>query len=658
MDIVRDEYGELTLDYILYFDYCANFILIILLATTLYRGMTTGRANKVYIEMLILGLLQTSTDIFSIVADRMGPEYIEFKYATNTLYLLFHSMSAPMYLIYLLVLSDTDHKLTLLRKSLFSLPFACSFLVLILNFWNQKVFYFNTEGEYIRGPWFWVLYLSALLYSIFEIYNVFRYRKHYGRDRFFALFGMFPLLISALAIQLVQPYLLMEMFANAIGLLLISMLVQRPEEFIDTETRLAKSSAYGHGMRHTMSNGKPSTVIVMNLMNYSSLREVLGYQGTQDLIRKISDKLIAYNRKSNDEAVLYYLGDGRFRYVLDYRHLDRADEVAGALNKSFKTDVKQQSMELNLVCLTCVIRIPEDIRDPEDLFSFEEDLDMKYYTGEVLYAKDLYQKSRYTIKRNIDSIIENALATHQFEVYYQPIYAVEEQRFNSAEALLRLKDPEHGFISPEIFIPAAEKSGAIHKIGAFVMEEVCKFIASDEYRHLGLDYIEVNLSVTQCMRNNLADEIIHTMKQYDILPDQINLEITETAASFSQNTLMDNINTLTSEGIAFSLDDFGTGYSNMRRIASMPFRIVKLDKTFANEQHNRQLTIVLESTIQMIKAMNMKIVVEGVETAELVTQFSKLECDYIQGFYYSRPIPRDEFVSFIIEHNQRKQARR
>jgi EAL domain-containing protein (putative c-di-GMP-specific phosphodiesterase class I) len=212
---------------------------------------------------------------------------------------------------------------------------------------------------------------------------------------------------------------------------------------------------------------------------------------------------------------------------------------------------------------------------------------------------------------------------------------------------LRLKDDEYGFISPELFIPVAEKSGAIHRIGTYVLEEVCRFIASDEYRALQMDYIEINLSVTQCMRPNLAQEVLEIMNRYGVKPDQINLEITETAASYSQNTMMENIETLTDAGISFSLDDYGTGYSNMRRIASMPFSIVKLDKSFINADRNPRIEIILENTIHMIKDMNMKIVVEGIETAELVQQFSDLKCEYIQGYYFSKPIPKEEFVSFI-----------
>ena len=254
--------------------------------------------------------------------------------------------------------------------------------------------------------------------------------------------------------------------------------------------------------------------------------------------------------------------------------------------------------------------------------------------------------------RDMDMILENAVSADEFEIYYQPIFSLREERFTSAEALIRLKTEKYGYISPEIFIPAAEKSGSIHRIGQIVMEKVCEFIGSEQFAQLGLDYIEINLSPAQCMEDNLAKKLIEIMKKNNVLPDQVNFEITETASGEIQNTIMKNIRTLHSAGISLSLDDFGTGYSNMTRIAALPFRIIKLDKTFTRIDSNPNMVIVLENVIKMIKALNMKIVVEGIETKELVEKFRKLDCEYIQGFYYSKPLPKEKFVEFMLMNNK------
>lgn len=636
---------------ITYFDYCAFIILIILLVSTIFRRMTKGKLNRYFFAMLVVSILSVIADIAAINLDKMGVGYVTAKYIAHTMYLLLHTLITPLYILYLVAQTDTWHRLNSSRaqRIVLFVPFLVVLAALIINLFRHIIFYLDGNDYYTRGSHFLLLYAAAVIYIIYGIFYICHYRKLFSKRRYTALVAIFPFMIVAVVIQYFFPAMVVEMFANACGLLFISMMIQRPEETIDIVTGLGKLSAYVADMKRGFANGKPVEIILINVANYNTIRDMLGYDGMNEVLHKIAGKMAQFNRKQGIEAELYYLGAGKFRFVMDYRHFDKTEDAAKQINAFMKKDFQFNQMELNLVTCVCIARCPEDIADVDSLLAFGNDLNTKAYTGEVLYACDIYKKEYYDIMRDMDWIIERALVERKFSVYYQPIYSVNEQRFNSAEALLRLKDDKYGFISPEIFIPAAEKSGAIHKIGAFVLDEVCRFIASEEYKALQLDYIEINLSVAQCMQNDLANQVLETIDKYKITPDQINLEITETAASYSQKTMLENLSVLSDAGISFSLDDFGTGYSNMRRIASLPLHLVKLDKSFANMGENPRFQIILQNTIQMIKAMNMKIVVEGIETEKLVQQFSDLQCEYIQGYYYSKPIPREEFVDFIKE---------
>lgn len=633
------------------FDYCAFIILVILLISTIFRKMTKGRLNRYFLAMLLLSLLTALADIAAINLDKMGMGNVIPKHISHTVYLLLHAFITPLYILYLVAQTDTWHKLNQSKAQKLVLFLPCLLIVaaFVMNPFRHIIFYLDENDVYTRGSHFLLLYVVVLIYVVYGISYLYSYRKLFSKRRYTALLSIFPFMMISVVIQYFFPQLVVEMFANACGLLFISMMVQRPEETIDIDTGLGKLSAYVTDMKRAFANGKPMEIILMNITNCNTIQEMLGYDSMNGLLHKIADDLVAFDRKQGMEAELYYLGSGKFRFVIDYRHFDKTEAAAQMLNSLMKDGFDYNQMELNLLTCVCIVRCPKDIADIDSLLAFGNDLDSKAYTGEVLYACNIYRKERYDIMKDMDWIIERALAEHKFSVYYQPIYSIDEQCFHSAEALLRLKDDKYGFISPEIFIPAAERSGAIHKIGDFVLEEVCRFIASEEYKTLQLDYIEINLSVTQCMQNDLAKKILKTLNQYKITPDQINLEITETAASYSQKTMMDNLEILSNAGICFSLDDFGTGYSNMQRIASLPLHLVKLDKSFADMCENPRLQIVLQNIIRMIKAMNMKIVVEGVETEELVKLFSELRCEYIQGYYYSKPIPREEFVSFMKE---------
>lgn len=151
----------------------------------------------------------------------------------------------------------------------------------------------------------------------------------------------------------------------------------------------------------------------------------------------------------------------------------------------------------------------------------------------------------------------------------------------------------------------------------------------------------------QCMQMDLTDKVLYYLKKYNLKPEQINLEITETAANTTQDVVEENIRALSEQGIAFSLDDYGTGYSNLSRIISLPFRIVKIDKSMTDKVFDSKIRAILKYNIRLLKEIGMEIVVEGVETEEVLKQFEEMGCDFIQGYYFSRPLPQQEFVEFI-----------
>ncbi len=224
--------------------------------------------------------------------------------------------------------------------------------------------------------------------------------------------------------------------------------------------------------------------------------------------------------------------------------------------------------------------------------------------------------------------------------------------FNSAEALIRLHDEELGFISPEDFIPLAEKNGMIFRIGEFVFRSVCKAISEKRLEQYGLEYIEVNLSVAQCMQENLHKTLLAIMDEYHVPYSFINLEITETAVTVSKETLRNNIEYLRKKGVTFSMDDYGTGYSNITNVITYPFHIVKMDKSIVwYAMENDRALSTLKHSINMIKSLNMDIVAEGVETKEQSQALQEMGCDYLQGYYYSKPIPLDAFITFISENS-------
>ena len=251
-------------------------------------------------------------------------------------------------------------------------------------------------------------------------------------------------------------------------------------------------------------------------------------------------------------------------------------------------------------------------------------------------------------KKETEQLILEAIDNDRVEVHYQPIFSTGEQRITSAEALVRIRGRDGNLVAPGVFIEVAEESGMILRLGEIVFEKVCRFIQEHPLEQYGLHYIEVNLSVVQCSYEWLARDYINIMHKYDIDPKYINLEITESASTNAKKTLLDNMESLIGYGVKFSLDDFGTGQSNLNYIVDMPVDIIKFDRSMTNSYfENGKAKYVMDAAMHMIQGMNLEIVSEGIETAEQYQTMQDLGISHIQGYYFSKPLPAEEFIRFL-----------
>ncbi len=631
------------------FDVAAIFLLYLLFFSTIFRKMTRSLTDRVFLGSVVCAVFSSHFDILSALFDSVPVSSHPALYFVHTGYLLIHNAQSPLHIMFVVGLTDTWHivrKKRFLRTMLW-LPYSVTFLLLITNPFTRLVF--SVEEGYAHGPLFSVLYVNVALYIIMDFCYIIYYRRQLRLRRIVSLCSMAFLCLLAIILHLIWPVQLVECFAIALSLFVVSIGVQRPEDYIDSFTGLLKHSAYAYNMKRAFPNGKHVNIVMFNIGNYAALKTMLGYETASTMLAVIADRLREITRTLRCRAGLYYLDSGRFRMVFSEQDRDKSEAAAQAVIDAFSHRLHFNSLDINLVPCVVLSRCPEEIESFASLMAFGNNFHEKFHcTDRYILASDAYNPNEFGIQNNIDSIIDSAILNDKFEVYYQPIYSVRQKRYASAEALLRLFDDRYGFISPELIVTAAEKSGAIHRIGELIFEKVCRFISEGEYRQLGLDYIEINLSVAQCMRSDLADKILAAMKKYNVNAADINLEITETAISYSQKAMADNLARLSAAGLSFSLDDYGTGYSNMKRLISLPLKIVKLDKSFVDEQHNPKMWVFLQNTVKMLKDMEMEIVVEGIETHEMVEAFSSLNCDFIQGYFFSKPIPEESFVSFIL----------
>ncbi len=275
-----------------------------------------------------------------------------------------------------------------------------------------------------------------------------------------------------------------------------------------------------------------------------------------------------------------------------------------------------------------------------------ETIKNNYMTLYAWYDESMW--SSLLEEQRMNSEFKTAIAERQFKVYYQPICRSSDGLITSAEALIRWQHPTKGMISPGMFIPLFEKNGFISVLDRYVWDEVCAMQQSRLDQGLATVPVSVNVSRVEFYNPTLCDDIRDIAKRHNISPDLLKIEITESAYADNPVQVMDAVKKLHSYGFSVLMDDFGTGYSSLNMLKDLPIDVLKIDMRFLDDlDKDEKAAIVLESIIRLAKWMKLSVVSEGVETKKEWEYLRSVECDSVQGYYFYKPMPQDDFMELL-----------
>lgn len=504
------------------------------------------------------------------------------------------------------------------------------------------------QKQYTYGSSVIITYYLTIATLVFVVYLLIKNREKINPRRRNGVVCWYGIWLLASAIQYMDKSLLITSVASVIGILIIFLKLEDPEINLDRETGLFNLNAFFQYIKQLQ--GEKQNVSLL-LVSYDSNRNgSMDYEEEKVVVRQIIEFVesieslegaIAFRSSSNE--VLFLAESEDEAYKILKRVKDRFDEPWG--NDYFR----MLSVEWYLVESTMNIERANDVLP---IFQYaRQNKGVLAEDGGVCIKPD--NIAQMYEERDIENVIVEALKDNRIEVFYQPIYSVKDKKFNCAEALVRIRDKDGQIIPPAQFIGVAEKRGLIIRIGEAVFNQVCQFLVKEQPSQYGLEYIEVNLSVLQCGYEHLADDFIAIMKRHKVDPSSIVLEITESASISEKEILLSNMHKLRQVGVRFALDDFGTGQSNLNYIVEMPVDVVKFDSTMINAYfENNTAKHVMDAAMQMIQGMDLEIVSEGIEEKKQYKTMKELGIDYIQGYYFSKPVESDEFVNFIREKSK------
>ncbi len=529
------------------------------------------------------------------------------------------------------------------------LPFIAALGMVIFG---DVDYYCEEDGAYSYGTMPSTIYIIVAVYMLMIYISSIRFRKTLRKERIIAIRTGMMLWVIAALIQMFHPTLLVSGLASVLLVFFLYLTFQNPKELVDMDTGAFNERALGFSVTEGIASQRTFYIIGILMKDMTELYSLLGTTTGKQLLTNISEEL---SEKLKENV---YRSGRTFKIIFFEGEKNPIQEQEKKILECLNRERNMNGTKFRMTTAVYILECPKYVRNTAEFTEVDNFL-MRSYLPEA-HEKQLIEVNDAiigTYHRNaaVNKLVTEALHNDGLEVFYQPIFDVKKRTFSSAEALVRMKDTGAiGFVSPEEFIPMAERNGMIAELGEIVFRKVCRFGREQKLSDRGVCYIEVNLSGVQIVDENICTQLRDIMKENQTAPSFINLEITETAAVQYKDILSRNMMKLREMGCSFSMDDFGTGYSNISQMAQIRYDLIKLDKSLIwpcfEEQAPEKARVMLESIVYLVHKMGARIVAEGVETAEQVELLTSLGVEYLQGYYYSRPVRETDYLHFLDEH--------
>ncbi len=504
------------------------------------------------------------------------------------------------------------------------------------------------------------------------------------------------LIILDLVMPVMDGYEFLEVYRNNVEYRYIPVIVSTANDDAENERKCLELGAWDfipktfhpEIIRFRVRNAIEKSKV--RLLEYDSLTEIYSeqkfYQVTREFLDNSGDESIAvihfdidrfkiinafYGAREGDRLICYVANairtvmtefDSRstfgrisgdvFAICMPYRELA---DIYNVLER-IKERIRRHSVHYYLETCAGIYLIEDKNMDVAEIFDKASmaatQCKEKYMVHESMYTKELSDSLKR--EQQIIDEMDEALAKNEFVVYFQPKYEVEGRSPGGAEALVRWQKPDGTMVSPGIFIPIFEKNGFITKLDYYVWEKVCQFIRGELDSGRKPAPISVNVSRVNLYDPKFLESLIDLVERYKIPPKYLHLELTESVFSDNATIIQDAVFYLHKAGFTILMDDFGSGYSSLNVLKDVDLDVLKIDMKFFSKGGTAEKGAkIIEAVVKMAESLNMTVIAEGVEEQEQVDFLTKLGCDYIQGYYFAKPMPQEEYQKLMNDKQEK-----
>lgn len=380
-------------------------------------------------------------------------------------------------------------------------------------------------------------------------------------------------------------------------------------------------------------------MVSIRMAKYHNLCSCYGIKEGEELMEDLFQEI---QRHLQNKEIAAHASKADFALLLKY---GEPDNLTYRLERMV-SDLKEVRPNQKLNFGVGIYWIPQKHEDVGTMYNYvevvQETIPEDLEDHICCFEESMLDKQRWI--RKVEDDMESALANREFQVYLQPKYSTKEEKLSGAEALVRWIHPTEGFIPPNQFIPIFEKNGFILQLDDYMITEIARLQAKWLYEGKKIVPISVNVSRAHFTKVDLAEHICKLVDQYNVPHDMIELELTESAFFDDKDILINTVKRLKSYGFDISMDDFGAGYSSLNSLRELPLDVLKLDaEFFRGEDNEGRGDLIVGEAISLAKKLDMRIVAEGIETRKQVDALAEKNCDLIQGYYFAKPMPVEEF---------------
>ncbi len=565
--------------------------------------------------------------------------------AVNIIYFLISTVLTLSFFIYIVLMTESYEVFRSPIFYVYCVPFMVHVFLDISTPFTGYLYYFDPVEGYSHGPAYMLSFLMSASYVLLSLIYVIVKRKNITYLQFNSVIAFVLIIAAGVTIQSVFfRWVLLSNAVICLAIVIIYLSLQNPDMYIDKVTSLFNMDGFYEMAAEYKVSDKKFEIVVIAIENMRTMQSIYGNDRTNEALVKV----VEYIETLCEKDMLFRISEDSFA-VLNANTVDYKT-ISEKITERFKEPFRVLNSEI--LFTEYVVYLPyeycaDDVKKLNRIIRFVRNkLPLKnrfvMMDEEIAIAID-----RDTA---VERALEKAIDNNTVQIYLQPIYDTRKGKAHMAEVLARLFDDEVGFISPAEFIVKAEENGNVVELGRQIFEKACMFLRDNDVEKFGIERLDINLSVYQCMRESMADEMLEIASRYDTDMSRFCFEIIETSADVRESYVRSNMDRLIEAGATFVLDDYGIGYSNFVNLLRLPFKHVKMDKSlvwtyFENDSD------VLPDVMETFRNQKLGIVAQGVESKAMAKRLVMMGCDALQGYYFSKPIPTRDFVKLMSEKN-------